>query len=585
MRYIGENSKQAASAIRTVFRSGVRTALMAFFRKLREKRNYRKWVEKFGVIDALQRQQCRDKIDTFENKPLVSILLPVYNVDERWLRLCIESVFKQIYINWELCISDDHSTKPHVRRVLEEYAAKDERIKVVFRETNGHISAASNSALNLVTGEFTVLLDHDDELSEDALFWVACELENFPETMMIYSDEDLINEKGRRFDPKFKPDWSRDLFYSVNIITHLSAYRTSLLRDCGGFRLGFEGSQDYDLALRVIEKISERKIRHIPRILYHWRVIRGSVAYGVGEKPYAHERAREALRSHFERIGKTVTVTETANDLHRVRYQLPEKLPKVSLILISDEAAIRLKRAAEYSRLTQYPNFEIVLIAKKEPVDEPDACLNNVKLIINPKAHNAEALNLAAAQSDGEILCFADANLTPQSSDWLTELVSLAFQEEIGAVGAKVLSKNETVSGTGIIIGASGIAGVAHKGFPRNSPGNMSRNRLVGNYSAVSVSCLAVRRKLFNQFEGFDSENLPNNFFDADFCLRLGEKGFRIVFTPNAELIQFSAEKRSNHPTASEREYFHKRWNGIIARDQFYNPNLSKKDASFSIDV
>ncbi len=585
MRSIGENSKQAASAIRTVFRSGVKTALTAFFRKLREKRNYRKWVEKFGVIDALQRQQFRDKIDTFENEPLVSILLPVYNVDERWLRLCIESVFKQIYTNWELCIADDHSTKPHVRRVLGEYAAKDERIKVVFRETNGHISAASNTALDLATGEFTVLLDHDDELSEDALFWVACELEKFPETMMIYSDEDLIDEKGRRFDPKFKPDWSRDLFYSVNIITHLSAYRTSLLRDCGGFRLGFEGSQDYDLALRVIEKISERKIRHIPRILYHWRVIRGSVAYGGGEKPYAHERAREALRSHFERIGKTVTVTETANDLHRVRYQLPEKLPKVSLILTSDEAAIGLKRAAEYLRLTQYPNFEIVLIAKKEQVDGSDACLNNVKLIVNPKAHKAEALNLAAEKSEYEILCFADHNLLPQSSDWLTELVSFAIQEEIGAVGAKVLTENETVAGTGLIIGANGIAGVAHEGFPRNSPGNMSRNRLVGNYSAVSVACLAVRRKLFNLFEGFDSENLPNNFFDADFCLRLGEKGFRIVFTPNAELIQFSAEKRSNHSTASERTFFYKKWDGIIARDQFYNPNFSKKDASFSIDI
>ena len=540
------------------------------------------------MLEDGRRQELRDRMGSFKSKPLISVLLPVYDVDEKWLRLCIESVFNQIYPNWELCISDDHSTKPQVRRVLEEYAARDKRVKLEFRETNGHISAASNTALYLATGEFTVLLDHDDELSEDALLWLANELENFTETMMIYSDEDLIDEKGRRFAPKFKPDWSRDLFYSVNLITHLSAYRTSILRELGGFRLGFEGSQDYDLALRVIEKIDESAIRHIPRILYHWRVIRGSVAYGGGEKPYAHERAREALRSHFERTGTKATVSETANDLHRVRYHLPQKLPIVSLILTADDAEIGLKRAAEYSRLTSYPNFEIVLIAKKAPVDEPYAGFNNVKLIVNPKAHKAEALNLAAEQSEGEILCFVDHNLLPRSGDWLTELVSFAIQGKIGAVGAKVLHQNETVKGTGLIIDAAMLVGIAHEGFPGNSPGNMSRNRLIGNYSAVSVSCMASRRTLFDEAGGFDFENLPNCLFDTDLCLRLREKNLRIVFTPFAELIQSGPEKpsnRSNETNASESEYFRKRWRGIIERDPFYNLNLSTKDASFSINI
>ena len=588
MSSIGENIERSVSAIRTALRTGVKITFATIFRKIRERRNYEKWVAKFGTLDDARRQEFRERIASFENKPLLSILLPVYDVDEIWLRLCIESVFKQIYTNWELCIADDCSPKPHVRSVLEEYAAKDERVKVVFRETNGHISAASNSALELAKGEFTVLLDHDDELSEDALFWVANELNKFPETMMIYSDEDLIDEKGRRYSPKFKPDWSRDLFYSVNIITHLSAYRTSQLRQIGGFRVGFEGSQDYDLALRVIEKIDENNIRHIPRILYHWRVIRGSVAYGGGEKPYAHERAREALRSHFERTGKKATVTETADDLHRILYTLPEPTPRVTLILSAENATSGLRGVSEFLRLTNYSDLDIVLIERNSAPNGPQNIPERVKIIRNLTVAKAEALNLAAAESEGEILCFADLNLLPRSVDWLAELVSFAIQDEIGTAGGKVLSGNETVKGTGLIMGTAGTVGIAHYGFPGNSPGNMVRNRLIGNYSAVSASCMAIRRSLFDEIGGFDSGNLPNNLFDADLCLRLRKKGLRIVFTPFAEVIQNEVERRPNRendPTASESEYFKNKWREIIGRDPFYNPNLSKKDASFSIDI
>ncbi len=387
MRSISANIERPASAIRAGFRVGLKTSLKTAYQKIREKRNYKKWLEKFGALDDAERQQLHDRIELFEDIPLISVLLPVYDVDERWLRLCLESVLKQIYVNWELCIADDCSPKPHVRRVLEEYAAKDERIKVVFRETNGHISAASNTALELAAGEFTVLLDHDDELSADALFWVVNELNSFPTTMMIYSDEDLIDQNGRRYAPKFKPDWSRDLFYSVNIITHLSAYRTSLLRELGGFRLGFEGSQDYDLALRVIEKIDEGAIRHIPRILYHWRVIRGSVAYGGGEKPYAHKRAREALREHFERTGKEAVVTKTVGDLRRVQYALCKPEPKVSLILVAEDAANGMNRAHEYLCQTNYSNFEIILVSTAIPLKrlgKPEDIANAVVFLCGP---------------------------------------------------------------------------------------------------------------------------------------------------------------------------------------------------------
>ena len=263
--------------------------------KYQDKKDFAKWVAKYGTLDERAREKIQRAVEKLAYRPLISVVMPVYDIDEKWLRLTVESVRRQLYSNWEFCIADDCSPSPHIRRVLNEFAGKDDKIKVIFRNENGHISAASNSALALATGAFAVLLDHDDELSEDALYCVANELNEFPETEMIYSDEDTIDDKGRRFFPRFKPDFARDLFYSINLITHLSGYKTSRLREVGGFRVGFEGSQDYDLALRVIERIPEDHIRHIPRILYHWRAIRTSAADSSAAKPYAYQRAREAL--------------------------------------------------------------------------------------------------------------------------------------------------------------------------------------------------------------------------------------------------------------------------------------------------
>ncbi|MET0752586.1 MAG: glycosyltransferase, partial [Pyrinomonadaceae bacterium] len=544
---------------------------------------YQKWIKIHQITDE-KRLEIRRQIESFARKPKISVVMPVYDVGEKWLRLCIDSVLRQLYENWELCIADDASPSPHIKRVLNEYAAKDARIKVVFRAENGHISAASNSALELAGGEFVALLDHDDELAEDALFWAAKEINDFPDARMIYSDEDLIDERGRRHSPKFKPDWSRDLFYSLNLITHLSIYKTEVLRRIGGFLVGAEGSQDYDLAMRVVEQISENQIRHIPKILYHWRAIRGSVAFSMDEKPYAHERARNALRSHLERTGKRAEVSQAVSNLHRTRYELPENLPKVSLILAADED-VDEQVIKNFAEQTDYENFEIVLISKTVGSREPGV---GSRKIFSRLVSEAERLNFAAAQADGEILCFADANLKPLSKDWLAELASFACQKEIGAVGAKLLYKNETVLHGGLIIGIGGAVGAAHHGLLRTGEGNFLRAQLVNNFSAVSVSCLAVRREVFESVGGFDAENLPDKFFDADFCLKLRKKNYRIVFTPYAELIQTDEKKRLNvqkHPTAGEKDYFARKWREIIGRDPFYNPNLSYKSEDFSIDI
>jgi O-antigen biosynthesis protein len=555
-------------AIRLIQRGDLKTLQSKVFKiyyNYESNRKYLQWLNKNGNLSDSDKKKLFVESENFSLKPKISIILPVYNVEEIWLRKCLDSVCRQIYRNWELCIVDDCSPSPHIRKVLEEYAAKDERIKTVFRENNGHISVASNSALALATGEFTALLDHDDEITEDALFRIAEEYNKFPETDFFFTDEDMMDASEGRFKPKFKPDFSRELFYSVNYLTHLAVYRTELLKNIGGFRIGTEGSQDYDLALRVIEEIPEKRIRHIPRILYHWRAIRGSVALSSDEKPYAHERAREAIRAHLERSGKRAKVVETGWNFHRVRYELPEVLPKVGLIIYSEHTSEQ-NCVENLLDETDYDNLETILVNRS----------------------NAEKLNLAAMKSVSEVLVFVDANLKPLAKDWLKELISFAIQKEIGAVGAKILSRNETILHGGLIVGTNDIVSAAHRGFERESEGNMFRLHLANNFSAVSVACLCVRKSLFEEIGGFGFKHLPNKFFDADFCLKLREKDYRIVFTPYAELAKIDDKKRSNFEqssTAEEREYFTNKWREKIEYDPFYNPNLSKKDAGFSIGI
>lgn len=569
--------------------SGIRDRLAEIHRIFRDERIYRKWVRKFGTLREKDRREIRQAIAGLTNKPLISVVLPIYNIEEQWLRLCIESVLKQIYENWELCISDDCSTEPHIRTILNEYSSKDDRIKVVFRNENGHISAASNSALKVATGQFVVLLDHDDELSEDALFRVAQEIAAFPDTEMIYSDEDVIDENGHRTLPKFKPDFSCDLLYSLNLVTHLSAYRTELLRKIGGFRLGYEGSQDYDLALRAIEQIPESSIRHIPKILYHWRAIRGSVAFSADEKPYAHARARDAVREHLQRIGKDAEVTHGISNLHRLRYKLPESLPSVGLVVVfSDRYKYEADWILQLVEAARYTNLDVLMIGNRPDAPEALSRLPRAKYFGLQDMSQAEMRNFAASRSSADILCFVDPALKPLSADWLSELTSFALQKEIGAVGGKILFSNERVAHTGLIVGINGSIGAAHSGLRRNSIGHFFRAAVINNFSAVASSCMVVRREVFESVGGFDSDNLSNCLYDADLCLRLREKGYRIVFTPYAELIRTDKRTaRGFRRLASSKEllYFAKRWKGVIERDPFYNPNLSKKKADFTVVI
>ena len=541
--------------------SGLSSKFREVARRVGNDRRSRKWIAANGALDEFARAELERKIAGLQRLPLISVIMPLYSVDDVWLRKCIDSVLDQVYQNWELCIADDCSPNPHVRTILEEYSALDERIKVVFREVNGHISAASNSALEFASGEFCVLLDHDDELTADALFWVAHEICAHPDVAMIYSDEDMIDHHGWRYGPKFKPDFSRDLLYSLNLVTHLSCYRTDIFRKIGGFRIGFEGSQDYDLALRFIEQIADTQIRHIPRILYHWRAIPGSVALSGDEKPYAHDRARLAIGEHLVRTGTAADVEPTFFNLHRVRYKLPDKLPSVSLIVHGADGIV----AEKWQRNAEETECEIV----RAPFSREFAA----------------DLNDAVERSSGEILIFVDAALEPENG-WVRELVGVALQPGVGAVGAKVIDSNERLIDGGLVFGGKRLFNVAHFGYLRNEPGNNGRNMVIGNYSAVSLSCMALRRSEFQAVGGFD-QTIAGRFAGADFCLRLGAEGKRIVFDPYVEM-RLPKRKDLNHlsdATQTEQKLFTDRWNAIIVRDPYYNPNLDTESGSFQIKI
>jgi O-antigen biosynthesis protein len=567
---------------------------------------YEHWTEAYDAWTAEMLQEQMAHAATMAAPPLISMLVPVFNTPERWLRAMIDSVRSQTYPHWELCLADDASTEPHIRPLLERAAAEDKRIRVCFRDQNGHIAAASNSALALASGEFIALLDHDDELSPNALFEVASALAAKPSADYLYSDEDKIDEEGRRHAPYFKPDWLPDLFYSQNYTSHLSIYRTALVRAVGGFRIGFEGSQDWDLALRVTERSSPDRIVHIPKILYHWRAIPGSTALQLSEKNYPVEAARRALTDHFQRQGLSVQILPVPGDHWRVKYELPPEPPLVSLIIPTRNGLSFLQRCVDsILEKTTYPNFEIVVVDNDS--DDPATLAYLATLaqeshpLLRPH-HTARVLsyashfnysainNFAVRQVKGELVGLLNNDLEVITPDWLEEMASQALRPEIGCVGAMLYYPNETIQHAGAVLGVGGVAGHAFRDFPRGTEGRFNRARLVQNYSAVTAACLVVRKATYEAVGGFDEKDLAVAFNDIDFCLKVQAAGYRNLWTPFAELYHHESATRGVDDTPEKAERFRaevemmqKRWEPILQKDPAYNPNLTLEVNDFSL--
>jgi glycosyltransferase involved in cell wall biosynthesis len=561
--------------------------------------DYANWVRLYDTINDDDREAIAKALNEMADRPLISVVMPVYNTEETYLRVAIDSVRRQLYPVWELCIADDASTAPHVRRVLEYYRAIDPRIKVCYRRENGHISAASNSALALAEGSFIALLDHDDVLPEHALYVVAAALEADPEIELIYSDEDKIDANGRRYDAYFKSDWNPDLMLSQNMFSHLGVYRRSLLEKLGGFRCGYEGSQDYDLVLRAQTLTTANRIRHLPHILYHWRAVSGSTALDSETKPYALDNAHRAIADHLAESGIIAEVLASPHPaFNRVRYSLPEPAPRVTIVILTRDRVDLLRRCIEgLLEQTDYPDLEILIVDNKSQGQEVRAYYDQltknsrIRILSFDAQFNYSAIkNFAVSRATGALLCLLSDALEPISDDWLTEMVSHALRPGVGAVGALLYYPDGRIQHGGIIVGFSGIAGRAYVGLPRGDFGYFGRCALVQNLSAVTAACLVMPRAVFNEVGGFNEKDLPTEYSDVDLCLRLGEVGYRIVWTPHAELYHHQWDPRgpdtdpdSLQRVSAEAGYMLRRWSNIVDGDPYYNPNLRLDGTAFGL--
>jgi glycosyltransferase involved in cell wall biosynthesis len=515
-----------------------------------------------------------------ERKPLISLIMPVYNTDERWLRLAIESVQLQIYRSWELCIVDDNSSNPDVQAVLEEYANIDSRIRIHLRDTNGHISLASNDALTMASGDYVALLDHDDELTPDALAKVVLMINEDPDVDFIYSDEDKIDETGRVYGRAMKPRWSPELIWSCGYTTHLSVYSSRILRAVGGFRSEFDGAQDYDLVLRVSE-ITDR-IAHIPEVLYHWRAIETSTAKSADAKSYALPRAESALLQHMTRRGVTGEIA---------RAQLPgytrfdpqiQGCPLVSIVIPTAGKIVEMDGrevnfiencVGSIVEKSTYANYEIIVSDNGNLSEATLTFLRDrgVKLIPYDavRFNLAEKMNLGADHATGEYLIIMNDDTQVISPYWIEELLRFNQLERVGVVGAKLLFADHTIQHIGVSI-IGGAPGHPMAGEPRGALGHLGLATVPHNVSAVTGACMMTRADLFRRIGGFDLL-FDLNYNDVDYCLKVVDQGYRIVINPLCELYHFESVSRdvAGSVRQDELELFQSRWGKRYQAEQY----------------
>ncbi|MFO7666955.1 MAG: glycosyltransferase family 2 protein [Desulfobacterales bacterium] len=593
--------RRGRKAFRIIHREGWRGLWYAFEERYRltDRELYELWLRR-NILTAKDRDMIRREIKLLSHKPIISILLPVYNTEEIWLKKCLDSVLNQLYPYWELCISDDASTVKYIRRILEEYQTMDGRIRVIFRDVNGHISAATNSALSLASGEYIALLDHDDELTPDALYEVASLINRKPETDVIYSDEDKIDANGKRHSPFFKPDWSPDTFLSLMYTCHLGIYRTSLVREMGGFREGFEGSQDYDLMLRLTEHTE--KISHIPLVLYHWRSIPASSSASFNTKNYAQDAGLRAIREALHRRGEDAVV-ETIDGIsgrYRVRYKLDSN-PFISIIIPTRDLPDILENCLRsIFQKTVYDNFEVIIVDNDSQDPKTEEVFSHWHEIESKRFRvvpfhipfNFPALiNEGVSHSNADLILLLNNDIEVVSGEWLTEMAAQAIRPKVGAVGVKLLYPDNTIQHAGIVLGIGGIAGHSHKYFSNDQPGYFDRLLVTANCAAVTAACLMVKKSRFLEVGGFD-EALSVAFNDVDFCIKLLNAGYYNLCLSHIKLYHHESQTRGPENTVEKQirfrgeiELMESRWGDLLKKDPFYSPHLTRNKEDSSISV
>lgn len=520
------------------------------------------------------------------SSPRFSILTPVHETPAPVLRKMLRSVRRQALGDWELCLVDDGSKQPHVRQILAAAAAADPRVRVVHRERNGGIVAASNEALAMARGEFVALLDHDDELHPDALALVARALDAEPEADYAYTDEDKIDLRGHHFAPFFKPDWSPERMRCQMYTCHLSVLRRSLVDEVGGFDEEFQGSQDWDLVLRVTERA--RRVVHVPRVLYHWRVLETSAAAAAEAKPWAFEAGARAVQAHCDRIGMGAEVEQDADDpgvLH-LRPRL-EGEPKVSIVIPTagqardvrfEPTVLVVNCVRGIVERSTYGNYEIVVVAD-EGIDE--AVLEELREIAGERLRVvwfegefdfSRKVNLGAIESDGEHLLLLNDDIEVTTPEWLERLVMYSRREGVGAVGAKLLWGDGRLQHVGLNFD-HGLPGHLYHGFAGDFRGYMNSVLIARNCLAVTGACLMTRRDVFEELGGLTS-HFPVNFNDVDYCLKACASGRRVVYDPDTVLLHFESSSRAAKVEEWEFNRLVARWRPFAEPDPYGNPNL-----------
>ena len=558
---------------------------------------YQKWIIRHLPGNKELEKQRREK---FDYQPKISIVVPLYKTPEKYLLQLVESVKAQTYPNWELCLSDGSGENSPLTSFLKSLEAGDERIKVAYNEQALQISENTNAGIEIATGAYIAFADHDDELTPHALFECVKALNKDRKIRLIYSDEDKMSMDGHKFfQPHFKPDYNPDLLCTVNYICHLFVVQREILDQVGTFRKEFDGAQDYDFIFRCVEAVDPSEIYHVTKILYHWRCHEDSTAENPESKTYAFEAGKRAIEEHYHRTGIRAEVYQGEFlGLYRTRF-LRDYDPLISIIIPNKDHIEDLKRCMDsIDQKSSYKNYEYIIVENNSTDEKTFQYYKNLEKE-NPKAHvvywdkefNYSAINnYGATFAKGEYILLLNNDTEIINETCLEELLGYCMRSDVGAVGARMYYEDDTIQHAGVVIGFGGIAGHCFVLQPRGTTGYCHRIICAQDYSAVTAACMLVKKSAFDEVGGL-TEELAVAFNDIDFCMKLREAGYLIVYNPYAELYHYESKSRGLEDTPEkvarfnkEMQIFERRWPDILRNgDPYYNPNLTLKSQDFSL--
>lgn len=594
-----EIKKYSEKALRYMQTHGLKAVLAKGIQKIASLKKtpitYEEWLPRHLSSKA---ELSRQETTAFSIRPKFSIVVPLYRTPVEYLRRMFQSVMEQTYPHWELCLSDGSGQPSPIEEILKEYMAKDKRIRVISNPTSLQISENTNQAIKAATGDYIVFVDHDDEITPGALYECVQAINDHPGTAVLYSDEDKMSMDGKRFFmPHFKPDFNLDLLCTVNYISHLFVVKKTLVDQVGMLRSSFDGAQDYDFILRCVE--ADQHIHHIPKILYHWRSHENSTAENPESKGYAFDAGQRAVKAHYDRIGVKAEVKKGEYlGLYRTKYMWDEK-PLISIIIPNKDHVADLKRCiSSIDEKSTYLNYEYIIVENNstekstfEYYQELEKENSKAKVVYWDGIFNYSQINnFGVSHAKGQYLLLLNNDTEVINEDCLEELLGYCMRSDVGAVGARLYYEDDTVQHAGVIIGFSGIAGHCFVMQPRGVSGYCHRIICAQDYSAVTAACMMVKRSVFEELGGLD-EGFEVAFNDVDFCLRMNEAGYRVVYNPYAELYHYESKSRGLEDTPEkvarfngEIAAFEKRWSEILRKgDPYYNPNLTLESQDFSL--